>query len=302
VILASVSYRVPTGPLAAPAPLAPPSIATHGEPLAAPAPSRASAPLAGLRAGRSTPLERLPARAEPRLSNEALWRLFEGLSGSLATFAVTLLVLLALRSHLRVEAVALGLLLPPLVAALAGRVVALVMAALGAVSLNYFFIKPYYSFRIGSSQGITAFLVYAAVALTVAAVAGQLREARTHADARIAQERAIQDVAVDLLRGVDPATVLRQRLQHIADTLGVAAAARLAGAPEILTYGATSELLGVELPSARFHAVELPAGGRLVVDAGRRVTREQQQVVDALGRIVVAGGDRDPVEAVEAIE
>ena len=217
-----------------------------------------------------------------------MWRLFEGISGSLALLAVTFLVLLLLRSHLSVEAVALVLLLPPLVAALASRVLAVVIAALGAVTLNYFFIKPYYSFTIDTSQGITAFLVYVVVALMVAVVAGQLREARAHADVRIAQERAVQDVAIDLLRGGDLATVLRSHLQTVADALGVSAAARVDGAAPILTYGATREMLAVEMPSARFYAADLPGGGRIVVDAGRRITREQQQVVNALARVVAA--------------
>jgi K+-sensing histidine kinase KdpD len=235
----------------------------------------------------------LPERAaEPRISNEDLWRMFEGISGSIALFAATFLILLALRSHLRVEAVALALLLPPLIAALAGRILALVMAAVGAVTLNYFFIKPYYSFTINTSEGITAFLVYAAVALTVAAVAGQLREARAHADTRIAQERAVQDLAVDLLRGDDLATALRSHLQTIADTLGVSAVADLPGTPPILSYGASTAMLEVELPSARFHAAELPAGGRIVVDAGRRITREQQQVINSLARVLSASERR----------
>jgi hypothetical protein len=162
------------------------------------------------------------------------------------------------------------------------------MAAIGAVTLNYFFIKPYYSFSIDTSQGVTAFFVYAAVALTVAIVAGQLRESRAYADLRIAQERAIQDVAVDLLRGADPTTVLTARLQEIADTLGVSAAVSVDGAPPILTYGATPNLLDVEMPNARFHAADLPRGGRIAVDAGQRITREQQQVVNMLARMLGA--------------
>jgi hypothetical protein len=133
------------------------------------------------------------------------------------------------------------------------------MAAFGAVALNDFFIKPYYSFTIDTGEGVTAFLVYAAVALTVAAVAGQLREARA-----------------------------------IADTLSVSAAARISGKTAILTYGATAALLEVEMPSGRCYAVDLPEGGRIAVDAGRRITREQQQVVDALARVLGAraGPDR----------
>ena len=291
VILASVPFRVPTGPLAPPTTPQLPDV----QQVVASAPQMVDG--AGAEPWRApiAVAPPSPERAEPRISNEALWRMFEGISGSIALFAVTFLILLALRSHLRVEAVALVLLLPPLVAALAGRVLALVMAALGAITLNYFFIKPYYSFTIDTSQGIIAFLAYAAVALTVAAVAGQLREARAHADTRVAQERAVQDLAVDLLRGDDPATSLESRLQTIADTLGVSAAAELPGAEPILTYGASTEMLDVEMPSARFHAVDLPGGGRIVVDAGRRITREQQQVVNAVGRILGAGARRDPV-------
>ena len=298
VILASVPYRVPTGPLAAPTH---PTGSSGSHPrVASPAtgagtalpPSRSTMP--------AVPVPRPDGPNDPRLSTEALWRLFEGISGSLAMLAVTFLVLLALRSRLSVETVALVLLLPPLVAALAGRLLALVMAAVGAVTLNYFFIKPYYSFSIDTSQGVTAFFVYAAVALTVAIVTGQLRESRTHADLRIAQERAIQDVAVDLLRGVDPTTVLKSRLQDIADTLGVSAAVSVDGAPPILTYGATPNLLEVELPSARFHAADLPRGGRIAVDAGHRITREQQQAVNMLARMIgaashdTAAGDLAP--------
>ena len=277
VILASVPFRVPTGPLAAPE-LAP--VVAEGEPRAQPVSHVANAAPPATRTARvSAPAVR--ERAEPRISNETLWRLFEGISGSIAVFAATFLVLLALRSHLRVEAVALALLLPPLVAALAGRALALVMAALGAITLNYFFIQPYYSFTIETSQGITAFVVYAAVAMTVAAIAGQLREARADADARIAQERALQDLAVDLLRGDERPLSLASRLQTIADTLRVSAIVAIPGAEPVLTYGATPEMLEVEMPSARFHAVDLPGGGRVVVDSGRRISREQIQVVNA---------------------
>ena len=289
VILASVPYRVPTGPLAAPSvPGEVPGVRLPGAPPVSAASVPAAAPATRRRSAGADPLPRPPVPPEPRISTEAMWRLFEGISGSLALLAVTFLVLLLLRSRLSVEAVALVLLLPPLVAALASRVLAVVIAALGAVTLNYFFIQPYYSFTIDTSQGITAFLVYVVVALIVAVVAGQLREARTHADVRIAQERAVQDVAIDLLRGADVATVLRSHLQTVADALGVSAAARVDGAAPILTYGATREMLAVEMPSARFHAVDLPGGGRIVVDSGRRITREQQQVVNALARVVGA--------------
>ena len=96
---------------------------------------------------------------------------------------------------------ALVLLLPPLVAALSGRALALVMAAFGALLFNFFFLRPYYTLSIETGRGIAAFLVYAVVAMLVAVVAGRLREARAEADRRIRQEQVLHDVALDLLAG-----------------------------------------------------------------------------------------------------
>ena len=93
----------------------------------------------------------------------------------MALLAVTLVGLLLLRDHLSVETVALVLLLPPLVAALAGRALALVMAAFGALLFNFFFLSPTTRSRSRPAESIAAFLVYAAVALLVAVVAGRLR-------------------------------------------------------------------------------------------------------------------------------
>ena len=169
---------------------------------------------------------------------------------------------------------------------------ALVIAAIGAVTLNYFFIKPYYSFTIDTSQGITAFVVYAASRSPSRSVAGQLREARARRR-RIAQERAVQDVAIELLRGGDPATVLARGCRT-SPTRSASARRRPWRAradPHLWRHPA---MLAVEMPSARFHAAELPGGGRIVVDAGGRITREQQQVVSAVARIVGAGGSRPP--------
>jgi hypothetical protein len=80
--------------------------------------------------------------------------------------------------------------------------------------------------------------------------------------------------------------------QTIADTLGVSAVARVPGSPPIITSGASTSMLDVEMPNTRFHAVDLPGGGRIVVDAGRRISREQQQLVNALPRMLDASDRR----------
>ena len=228
------------------------------------------------------------AAPPPRLSTDAIWRTFEGFASSMALLAVALVGLLILRDHLSVETVALVLLLPPLIAALSGRALALVMAAFGALLFNFFFLKPYYTLSIETGRGVAAFLVYAAVAMLVAVVAGRLRETREEADRRIRQEQALHEVAIALLAGTARDDVLRAHLQHIADALGVDAAATLDGGRVIVTGDATPALLRVDLPSARYHAAEFGDRGRIVIDGGLRLTRAQTQLIDTFARLLDA--------------
>ena len=290
VVLTSVPYRLPEAgeraPVAPATASASPS-ARYEAPVAARGPRRRRAsPSSARRAAARSPA--------PRVSTDAIWRLFEGFVGSLALLAVTLVGLLLLRDHLSVETVALVLLLPPLVAALSGRALALVMAAFGALLFNFFFLKPYYTLSIETGRGIAAFLVYAAVAMLVAVVAGRLRQARAEADWRIRQEQVLHDVALDLLAGAAREDVLRAHLQRIADALGVSAAATVDGTRAIVAGDATPALLRVELPSARYHAAEFGEHGRVVIDGGLRLSRAQTQLIDTFARLL----DAQPVRAV----
>ena len=283
VVLTSVPYRLPQPGERAPA---------AGEVLArTPERSRdAVAPAARVREP-GVVVERAArdrAAPPPRLSTDAIWRTFEGFASSMALLAVALVGLLILRDHLSVETVALVLLLPPLIAALSGRALALVMAAFGALLFNFFFLKPYYTLSIETGRGMAAFLVYAAVAMLVAVVAGSLRETREEADRRIRQEQALHEVAIALLAGTAREDVLRGHLQRIADALGVDAAATLDGGRVIVTGDATPALLRVDLPSARYHAAEFGDRGRIVIDGGLRLTRAQTQLIDTFARLLDA--------------
>jgi amino acid transporter len=284
VVLTSVPYRLPQAGERAPAPAH--VVARAPEPTYAPPPARAPA----------GSLERTPrARPGPRehISTDAIWRLFEGFAGSMALLAVTLVGLLLLRDHLSVETVALVLLLPPLVAALSGRALALVMAAFGALLFNFFFLEPYYTLSIETGRGVAAFLVYASVAMLVAVVAGRLRQARSDADVRIRQEQALHRVAIDLLAGMPRGEVVRSHLLRIAEALDVSAAATVDGSRVILAGDATPALLTVELPSVRYHAAGFGEHGRVVIDGGVRLSRGQTQVIDTFARLL----DAEPVRA-----
>jgi amino acid transporter len=281
VVLTSVPYRLPEP--GAPVPL--PGDAALRVPersySALPAPARSTgAPVERTARTRGVP--------DARVSTETIWRMFEGFAGSMALLAVTLVGLLLLRDHLSVETVALVLLLPPLVAALSGRALAVVMAAFGALLFNFFFLKPYYTLSIETGRGIAAFLVYATVAMLVAVVAGRLRQARAEADTRVRQEQVLHAVALDLLAGTPREDVLRAHLERIADALGVGAAATVDGTRAIVAGDATPALLSVELPSVRYHAAAFGEHGRIVIDGGVRLSRDQNQLVDTFARLLDA--------------
>ncbi|HET6171225.1 MAG TPA: amino acid permease [Gaiellales bacterium] len=286
VVLTSVPYRLPPPGERAPAAgdLALRAPERSREVLAAPTAARAP----GVAVERAASNRTVPVE---RFSTDAIWRTFEGFAGSMALLAATLVCLLALRHHLSVETVALVLLLPPLVAAISGRALALVMAAFGALLFNFFFLRPYYTLSIGTGRGIAAFLVYSVVALVVAVVAGRLREARAEADRRIRQEQLLHDVALDLLAGRSRDDVLRRHLQRIADAIGVDAAATSDGTRAIVAGDATPALLRAELPSARYHAATFGDHGRVVIDGGLRLTRAQTQLIDTFARLL--DGERD---------
>jgi amino acid transporter len=293
VVLTSVPYRLPPPGERAPAggQVVARTAERSREALVTSAPVRARGVAAERAAGSR-------AAPQPKLSTEAIWRTFEGFAGSVALLAVTLVGLLALRDHLSIETVALVLLLPPLVAALSGRALALVMAAFGALLFNFFFLRPYYTLSIETGRGVAAFFVYAVVAMVVAVVAGRLREARAEADWRIRQEQVLHEVAIDLLGGATRDDVLRAHLQALADALGVDAAATVDGTRAIVAGDATPALLRAELPSARYHAATFGEHGRVVIDGGLRLTRAQTRVLDTFARLL----DAEPARVTEKAE
>jgi two-component system sensor histidine kinase KdpD len=93
-----------------------------------------------------------------------LWRY----GSSTVALAALVTVLHFLRPALNQTSIALGLvLLVVLVAARAGRFPALYVAILAGLSFNFFFIGPFYSFRIHRTEDVVAFLAFILTAVFV---------------------------------------------------------------------------------------------------------------------------------------
>jgi K+-sensing histidine kinase KdpD len=158
-------------------------------------------------------------RAEPK--SERVWQSLEGMAGAIWVLVILLVTLLALRGHVSAETIGLALIIPVLVAALSGRTVALGMAIACALLFNILFIPPYYSLSIGSSQGITAFIVYIAVAIAVVIVAGRLRQINENTERRVRRREELLAISERLLRGDEPAAVVASRIDRLGEAMGV---------------------------------------------------------------------------------
>jgi K+-sensing histidine kinase KdpD len=116
---------------------------------------------------------------------------WEGLLIAAAAPVAIALVLLPFRSDLRTDNVSLVLVLAVMIGAMAGeRLGGAIAAVLAAVSFDFLFTRPYYSFTISSGDDLQTFLLLLAVGL----VAGELvvRSRRSYAVARRSRREAEQ--------------------------------------------------------------------------------------------------------------
>jgi K+-sensing histidine kinase KdpD len=91
--------------------------------------------------------------------------------------AVPIALLEMLRGSLSQTTTALLLVLPViLVAVTSGRGAALYVSILAGLSFNYFFIGPFYSFRINRAQDVVAFLVFVTTAVLVGQLSSRLEK------------------------------------------------------------------------------------------------------------------------------
>ncbi|HET6171227.1 MAG TPA: ATP-binding protein [Gaiellales bacterium] len=161
----------------------------------------------------------------PELDDEAAWR--GALAGAASLFAllVAIAVLVPLRDRLDTGSLALVLLLPPLIATNGGRTLSLVLALISALTFNFLFTQPYYSFRIDSSASIAAFLIYTLIALVLANYVGGFRSASAAAKRRARSMELLQSLAVDLIRCDDLRPALRRSLSDFCTGLALRGAA-----------------------------------------------------------------------------
>jgi two-component system sensor histidine kinase KdpD len=251
-----------------------------------------------------------PALARGALADaDAVFRLFYGVAASLALLTIFTAVLIPLRNRLNEGTIALALVVPPLAAAGGGPVPAVVMAVVGALAFNFFFTKPYYSFAIDSSEAVAAFVVYLLVTVTLAIVAGRLREARGLAERRAASATALGGLAVGLLGDEPIGPTLHHSLHDLVSMLHLRGAhlhVDLADRPLDLFAGDVTRAAGG--PGAGGHVVGLQVtseggpDGSLVADPGDEpLDADRRRVLETFAGVVGIAAARSRTQRETAV-
>ena len=123
----------------------------------------------------------MPIRFSPRYLNPLFRLMAQFLFAALAILFATF-VLVLLRHLLSVSVVALLFFLPiGLSSMLWGLAPGVFTSVLAFLSLNYFFIPPYYSFRVHQTQDLLALFVFLVVAVVINQLMGRARKPEDHA-------------------------------------------------------------------------------------------------------------------------
>jgi two-component system, OmpR family, sensor histidine kinase KdpD len=158
-------------------------------------------------------------RAATASTGEAVWRVLFGAAGAFCLITLSVVCLLPFRNRLDPGTVALIMLIPPVAAASGGLWLGVGSAAFSAGAFNFFFTKPYNSFRIESSASIAALIVYMFMAVTLAILASRLRDARALANRRARNATLLGGLAVEMIRQSKLEPPLRSAMHDLVEAL-----------------------------------------------------------------------------------
>jgi two-component system sensor histidine kinase KdpD len=204
----------------------------------------------------------------------------------LAGIPILTVVLHQLRDDLNLPAsMLLYLLLVVTVAAVGGRLPALVSAATASLVVNWYFTPPYYTFTIAETSNAVAVAVFLVVAVIVGHLVSVVVRRSADAQRARAEAEALARVAGGLVAEPDPLDAL---LTHLRSTFGLDSAALLQPEGDAWVVVASS---GTPRPTepGEHPAFQLPDATKLVL-VGPQLPAEDRRVLQAfvaqLGRVV----------------
>ncbi len=198
----------------------------------------------------------------PSARRARLRRALAGVLVAVATIAVLTAVMVPLRASLAVATSALVLVVPVVLAVVAGGISAGVVAvALGFLAYDFFFIPPYGTLNVGATQNWVALGVYAAVMLVVTQVVERLHAARREITARAAATRRLLALSDLLIADKPQGELLSSIVATVQAAFGFSAVALLlVGAGGEGRADSPAAAAGETLTPAEL-AAAMPSGG-----------------------------------------
>ena len=213
-------------------------------------------------------------------------------------------VMFPLRSHLSVATTALVLVIPVVVGVAVGGFVAGIAATVtGFLLYDLVFIRPYYTFSVGTAENWVALAVYVVVMILVARVVARLNAARSEAQLRADEVRRLFDLSELLVRDSSTPDLLDTIVTAVRQAFDLDGAALLLPADGLQLVASA----GVPLSETELH--QLSAHGRLPVSLGAAEVAPggiQAVVLMASGQAIgllalrglrLARSDREPLRA-----
>ena len=155
-----------------------------------------------------------------RASNQIFWR---GYLIALATVSLVSLALLVLRSHIGVVSISMVYLLCTLVVALrVGRGPAILAAVATFALYDLFFLPPYNTFKVASSDHILALAVFLIVALVISDLVARARERARAAEQEEARARLLFQLNEGLVADRSLDDILATIVRHVVQVYGAA--------------------------------------------------------------------------------
>ncbi len=120
----------------------------------------------------------------------------------MTSIIVLVMILVSFRAHIAVATITLIFVIPVIISVVrGGLLVGLVNTVIGALLLDFFFIRPYDTLSIGSAQNWVGLGVYLVVVTLVARVVDNLDEARAEANRNADSMRRIYELSEQLVQG-----------------------------------------------------------------------------------------------------
>lgn len=126
-------------------------------------------------------------------------------------------ILFFLRPQLSVSVVALLYLVPVVVsAALLGRLAGITASVLSFLIFNYFFLSPFYTFRVAHPQDILAMIVLLSVAILISSLMARIQSNLLQVRAREREAVQLYELSVDLAGKNDQAMIAKTLAERLA--------------------------------------------------------------------------------------